>query len=97
MTPKQPAVYIMASRERGTLYIGVTGNLRLRVWEHRDGVIDGFTKRYGAKRLVWFEFHPDFPSAIAREKQLKKWNRAWKLELIESGNSRWRDLWQELE
>ena len=99
MTSKQPAVYIMASGERGTLYIGVTGNLRLRVWEHRDGVVDGdgFTKRYCVKQLVWFEFHADSASAIAREKQLKKWNRAWKLELIEGGNSQWRDLWLELE
>ena len=97
MTSKQPAVYIMASGERGTLYTGVTGQLRLRVWEHRDGVVDGFTKRHGVKHLVWFEFHPDFASAIAREKQVKKWNRAWKLELIENGNPKWRDLWQELE
>ena len=97
MTSKQPAVYIMASGERGTLYIGITGNLRLRVWEHRGGVTDGFTKRYGVTHLVWFEFHADFASAIAREKQLKKWNRAWKLELIENRNPQWRDLWQELE
>lgn len=71
MAPKQPAVYIMASRERGTLYIGVTGSLKLRVWQHREGLVEGFTKRYGVKRLVWFEYHSDFPSAIAREKQLK--------------------------
>ncbi|RCS30034.1 GIY-YIG nuclease family protein [Rhodanobacter denitrificans] len=93
---KQPAVYIMASGERGTLYVGVTGNLKLRAWEHRDGVVEGFTKHYGVKHLVWFEFHPDFPSAIAREKQLKKWNRAWKLELIEGSNPRWRDLLEDL-
>ena len=97
MASKQPAVYIMASHERGTLYVGVTGNLRLRVWEHREGVVEGFTRRYGVKHLLWFEFHPDFPSAIAREKQLKKWNRAWKLKLIEGSNPQWRDLWQELE
>lgn len=96
MTPKQPAVYIMASGERGTLYIGVTGNLKLRAWEHRDDVVDSFTKRYGVKQLVWFEFQPDFPSAIAREKQLKKWNRAWKLELIEGSNPGWQDRWDEL-
>ncbi len=95
MTRKQPAVYIMASQERGTLYIGVTGDLKLRVWEHRDGVVEGFTKRYGVKCLVWFEFQPDFPLAIAREKQLKKWNRAWKLKLIEGSNPGWRDLWGE--
>ena len=97
MTSKQPAVYMMASGERGTLYIGVIGSLRLRVWEHRDGVTDGFTRRYGVRQLVWFEFHADFASAIAREKQLKKWNRVWKLELIENGNPQWRDLWLELE
>lgn len=97
MTSKQPAVCIMASGERGTWYIGVTGHLRLRAWEHRDGVVDGFTKRCGVRHLVWFEPHPDFASASAREKQLKKWSRAWKLELIENGNPQWRDLWQELE
>jgi putative endonuclease len=96
MTPKQPAVYIMASGERGTLNIGVTGNLKLRVWEHRDGVVEGFTKRYGVNQMVWYEFQPDISSAIAREKRLKKWSRAWKLELIEGGNPGWRDLWEEL-
>ena len=96
MASKQPAVYIMASGERATLYIGVTGNLRLRTWEHREGLVEGFTKRYGVKHLVWFEFHSDFPSAIAREKQLKKWSRAWKLELIEGSNPQRRDLWGDL-
>ena len=94
MASKQPAVYIMASEERGTLYIGVTGNLKLRVWQHREGLVESFTKRYAVKRLVWFEHYPDFPSAIAREKQLKKWNRAWKLKLIETANPTWRDLWK---
>jgi putative endonuclease len=96
MTSKQPAVYIMASAERGSLYIDVTGNLKLRVWQHREGLVMGFTKHYGVKHLVWFEHHSDFPSAITREKQLKKWNRAWKLELIESGNPGWLDLWDNL-
>lgn len=96
MTSAQPAVYIMTSRERGTLYIGVTGNISLRVWEHREGLVEGFTKRYGVKYLVWFEFHPDFPAAITPEKQLKKWNRTWKLELIEGSNPQWRDLWKDL-
>jgi putative endonuclease len=86
----------MASGERGTLYIGVTGDLKRRVWEHRDGVVEGFTHRYDINHLVWFEHHPDFPAAIAREKQLKKWNRAWKLELIETTNPGWRDLWNDL-
>jgi putative endonuclease len=96
MASKQPSVYIMASAERGTLYIGVTGSLKLRVWEHREGLVKGFTKRYGVKRLVWFEHHPDFSSAIAREKQLKQWNRAWKLELVETSNPGWLDLWDNL-
>ena len=71
MAQRQPAVCIMASAERGTLYIGVTGNLKFRVWQHREGLVDGFTKRYSVKRLVWFEHYADFPSAITREKQLK--------------------------
>jgi putative endonuclease len=93
---KQPAVYMLASQERGTLYIGVTGWLKQRIHEHREGLVDGFTRRHGVKRLVWFEFHADFPSAIRREKQLKKWNRAWKLEIIEEANPGWRDLWDDL-
>jgi len=97
MALKQPAVYIMASHGRGTLYIGVTGSLKFRVWQHREGLVEGFTKRYGVKCLVWFENHPDFPSAITREKQLKKWTRAWKLQLIETANPTWRDLWENLQ
>ncbi|MGH8214227.1 MAG: GIY-YIG nuclease family protein [Rhodanobacteraceae bacterium] len=93
---KQPVVYILANRERGTLYVGVTGNLKLRIWEHREGLVAGFTSKYGVKRLVRYERFPDFPSAILREKQLKKWNRAWKLELIEADNPGWRDLWEDL-
>ncbi len=96
MAGKQPAVYIMASRERGTLYIGVTGWLKERVHEHREGLSDGFTKKYGVTHLAWFELHADFPSAIRRETQLKKWNRAWKLELIERTNPTWRDLWPDI-
>lgn len=96
MAIKEPAVYIMASAERGTLYVGVTGNLKLRIWQHREGLVGGFTKRYGVKRLVWLEHHPDFPSAIHREAQLKQWNRAWKLQLIESANPNWLDLWDNL-
>lgn len=96
MSGKRPAVYIMTNRERGTLYVGVTGWLKHRIHEHREGFVEGFTAKYGLKRLVWFEEHADFPAAIAREKQLKKWNRAWKLELIETVNPAWRDLWSEL-
>jgi putative endonuclease len=93
---KQPAVYILASKRNGTLYIGVTGNLQQRVWEHRDDLVEGFTKKYGVHRLVYFELHDDMVSAISREKQLKKWNRAWKLELIERQNPEWKELWESI-
>jgi putative endonuclease len=89
---KEFAVYILASRRNGTLYIGVTSNLPKRLWEHREGVVDGFTKEYGVKTLVWFEMHDNAEAAITREKRLKKWNRAWKLALIEKENPDWRDL-----
>lgn len=79
---RQPAVYILASRQNGTLYIGVTGDLAGRVWTHKSDLVEGFAKKYGVHRLIYYEMHPDMTSAIAREKQLKKWNRAWKLELI---------------
>jgi len=93
---KQPAVYILASGPRGTLYIGVTGWLRHRIHEHREGLIEGFSKKHGISRLAWFELFVDFDSAIRREKQLKHWNRKWKLELIEKANPTWRDLWPDL-
>lgn len=96
MMKKQPAVYILASKQNGTLYIGVTSELAKRAWTHKNNVIEGFTKRYGVHRLVYYEMHPDMTSAIVREKQLKKWNRAWKLELIESNNPKWNDLWSEI-
>ena len=92
----QPATYIMASRRNGTLYIGVTGALRERVYQHREGLVDGFTKQYGVKMLVHFEFFASMPEAIAREKQLKKLLRKDKLLLIESRNKNWRDLWSEI-
>ena len=95
-TEKQPAVYILASQRNGTLYIGVTSNLRQRVWQHRNDLVPGFTRQYGEHRLVFFELHATMESAIAREKQLKKWNRAWKLRLIEGANPQWRDLWPEI-
>jgi putative endonuclease len=91
---KQPAVYILASKRNGTLYIGVTRNLQKRAWEHKNDLVEGFTKRYGVHRLVYYELHNDMASAIQREKQMKKWNRAWKLELIERQNPDWRDLWE---
>lgn len=93
---KQPAVYILASGRIGTLYVGVTSDLVGRVWQHREHVVDGFTRKYGVTRLVWYELHGDMHSAIAREKRIKKWNRAWKIRLIEEKNVVWRDLWPEL-
>jgi len=90
------AVYILASGRNGTLYIGVTSDLPKRVWQHRESVCDGFTKKYGVKNLVWFEVHESAESAIIREKQLKKWNRLWKLRLIEENNPDWRDLFPDV-
>ena len=89
---RQPAVYILASKRNGTLYIGVTSDLQKRTWEHKNDLADGFTRKYGVHRLVYYELHEDMISAITREKQIKKWNRAWKLELIEEQNPRWLDL-----
>ena len=93
---KQPAVYILASRRNGTLYIGVTGDLVARIWQHKNDAVDGFTSRYGVHTLVYFELCREMTQAIAREKQIKKWNRAWKLELIERHNPEWKDLWGEI-
>ena len=90
------ACYIVASARNGTLYVGVTSNLPKRIFEHKEGVVDGFTKEYGCKNLVWYELHGDVMAAITREKQLKKWNRAWKLSLIEKMNPDWKDLSTEL-
>jgi putative endonuclease len=88
----QPCVYLLASRRNGTLYVGVTSHLLARIQQHRQGAVRGFTRDYGVKLLVWFEPHETMESAILREKRIKKWNRAWKLELIEAGNPEWRDL-----
>jgi len=87
-----PCVYLLASGFHGTLYTGVTSDLPGRIWQHREEVSDGFTKRYGVKRLVWFEVHETMESAIAREKSVKPWQRRWKMELIARGNPSWRDL-----
>ncbi|WP_179506364.1 MULTISPECIES: GIY-YIG nuclease family protein [unclassified Sphingomonas] len=87
-----PAVYILASARNGTLYVGTTSNLIRRVAQHRADHFDGFSSRYGTKTLVWFEMHATMEQAILREKRIKKWNRAWKLKLIEEANSAWRDL-----
>ena len=93
---KEFCVYILASRRNGTLYVGVTSNLVQRVWQHREGVLPGFSKRYDVKCLVWYEQHENAESAIVREKQIKKWNRQWKVDLIERSNPYWNDLYFEI-
>ena len=92
----QPAVYIVVSARNGTLYVGVTSNLVQRVWQHREGTIDGFTKKHGCKQLVWFELHATMENAILREKQLKGGSRKRKMALIEADNPQWRDLYAEI-
>ncbi|WP_423457964.1 GIY-YIG nuclease family protein [Ottowia sp. VDI28] len=96
MEDKQPAIYMLASQRNGTLYIGVTSNLVKRMWEHRNDLGQGFTHQYGVHMLVYYEQHVTMESAITREKQLKKWNRAWKLRVIEEHNPQWRDLWVDI-
>jgi putative endonuclease len=96
MEPRTYWVYILASQRNGTLYIGVSNNLAKRVFTHKEGWVDGFTKRYGVHMLVHAEPFHDITVAIKREKQLKKWNRAWKIALIEKGNPNWKDLYQTL-
>jgi putative endonuclease len=86
-------VYILADGPYGTLYVGVTSNLVQRVWQHREALADGHTKKHGIKQLVWFETHSEIYQAIVREKQIKKWNRAWKINLIQKLNPSWRDLY----
>jgi putative endonuclease len=90
---KQLAVYILVRKRNGTLYIGVTSDLVKRIWEHRENMVEGFTKRYNLHRLVWYELQESMESAIIREKRLKNWNRNWKLELIENSNPKWLDLY----
>ena len=94
---KTPCVYILASRPNGTLYIGITSNLVQRIWQHKSDFVEGFTKRYRVHRLVWYEVHESMESAILREKAIKKWNRAWKIELIEKSNPTWRDMYDEID
>ena len=89
-------VYILASKKNGTLYIGVTSDLAGRIYTHKEDLVAGFTRRYGVHRLVWFEVQGSAESAIVREKQLKKWNRAWKISLIEKENPHWLDLYPTL-
>ena len=93
---KQPAIYILASQRNGTLYVGVTSNLIQRIWQHRNHQVEGFSQRYSVHRLVYFELHQEMLQAISREKQLKKWNRQWKLRLIENKNPEWLDLWDHI-
>ena len=93
---RQPAVYILASIRNGTLYTGVTSSLVQRAWQHRESTHEGFTARYAVRRLVFYELHGDMEHAILREKRLKKWNRAWKVRLIEERNPEWLDLWDEI-
>ena len=90
---KMPCVYMLASKRNGTLYVGVTSDLVQRVWQHRSELQEGFTKRYGVHRLVWYEVHETMESAILREMALKKWNRAWKIRLIQETNPTWKDLY----
>jgi putative endonuclease len=89
-------VYILASAPRGTLYVGVTNDLIRRVYEHREGFVAGFTKKYGVKMLVYFEAHDSIIAAIQREKNIKHWSREWKVQLILRDNPQWRDLWDEI-
>jgi putative endonuclease len=91
---KQPAVSSLASKRNGTLYIGVTSDLIKRTWEHKNDSVESFTKKYRVHRLVYDGLHEDMESAIRREKQMKKWNRGWKLKLIEKHNPDWRDVWE---
>jgi len=90
----QPCVYILTSCRNGTLYTGVTSNLIQRVWQHKNDFVDGFTKKYQAHMLVWYELHETMESAIVREKQIKEWKRQWKLDLIEKFNPYWNDLYK---
>ena len=89
-------VYILASERNGTLYVGITDDLPRRIYEHKEGLVEGFTKKYGVKDLVYFEQTSDPLSAITREKQIKKWNRAWKIRLIQKNNPEWKDLYDEI-
>jgi putative endonuclease len=93
---KLPCVYILASQRNGTLYVGVTSNLVQRIWQHKNDQAEGFTKKYGVHTLVWYEPHETMESAIAREKAVKEWKRAWKVEVIEAANPSWRDLYEQI-
>jgi putative endonuclease len=92
----QAYVYLLASQKNGTLYTGVTSDLIKRVWQHKNDVVGGFSKKYNIHLLVWYEVHDEIGSAIVREKQIKEWKRLWKLELIEKSNPTWNDLYSEI-
>ena len=96
MNTKQPCVYLLASERNGTLYVGVTSNLVKRIWEHKEKLADGFTKKYAINQLVWYEVHETMESAISREKAIKEWKRLWKLRLIEEMNPEWNDLYDQI-
>ena len=91
-----PCVYMLASKRNGTIYVGVTNDIGRRIWEHKNNVIDGFTKKYSIHLLVYYELHHTMPDAILREKQIEKWNRAWKIELIQRDNPQWEDLYENI-
>ncbi len=93
---KQPCVYILSNKKNGTLYIGVTSDLVKRTWQHKKKLVAGFSEKYEIDKLVYFEQHEDMISAITREKQMKKWKRQWKINLIEKDNPQWNDLWPEI-
>ncbi|MFO7715543.1 GIY-YIG nuclease family protein [Desulfosarcina sp.] len=96
MPDKQYYVYILCNKRNGTLYIGITSNLIKRIWQHKNSLVEGFSKQYGLKNLVYFEAYKDVEEAILREKRLKKWNRDWKINLIEKNNPNWEDIYQRL-
>ena len=93
---KRPCVYMLANKRNGSLYVGVTSDVIKRIWEHKSGLVQGYTKKYGLNRLVWYELQDTMESAIQREKNIKNWKRRWKLELIEQSNPYWKDLYEEL-
>ena len=93
---KEPCVYLLASNRNGTLYVGVTSDLVQPIWQHKNNLVQGFTKRYGVHTLVWYELCGTMNAAIAREKAIKEWKRAWKIRLIEEANPEWRDLYGDL-
>ena len=93
---KTPCVYMLTSKRNGTLYVGVTSNLPQRVWQHKNDLVEGFTRRYGIHALVWYEVHETMENAIAREKTIKEWKRQWKIDLIEAMNPEWRDLYEDI-